>query len=108
MTRSCSRRWPPPDGDFTRGLAAKPAGEATEKPIGSNWGTHMGAKYEATCRDCSHTFRASDGGGFQFFKLHCWACGQVKNVSHLELIPEATEQYRQTTHEAVEATGHSN
>jgi predicted Zn-ribbon and HTH transcriptional regulator len=66
----------------------------------------MGAKYEATCRDCSHAFQASKGGGFHFFELHCFACGQTKNVRH-DLIPEATDMYHRATREAVEATGRS-
>jgi hypothetical protein len=66
----------------------------------------MGRKYEATCRDCGNTFQASDGGGFHFFELHCWVCGQVKTVIH-ELIPTATEQYHQTIRDAAKATGHS-
>ena len=64
----------------------------------------MGESYEATCRECSHAFAASDGGGFLFYEVHCVTCGRSQSVAH-DLIPDATEEYRRAADEAVEATG---
>jgi hypothetical protein len=85
------------------------AGPRGARPLTAAFGcnrTEMGVKYEATCRDCSHAFHASGGGGFRFFELHCSVHGQAKDVAH-DLIPDATEQYHLATREAVVATGQS-
>jgi DNA-binding cell septation regulator SpoVG len=60
----------------------------------------MGESYEAVCRDCLHSFEASDGGGFLFLGLHCTVCGEFTTVAH-ELIPGAREQLQRTISEAL-------
>jgi hypothetical protein len=41
----------------------------------------MGSTYEAKCLQCGEKFYVNKGGGFNFYLLHCDACGAEKTVT---------------------------
>src|SRR5262245_66179614 len=42
----------------------------------------MGRAFQAVCGSCGHTFRASEGGGFNFEALRCDQCGTDTAVEY--------------------------
>ena len=40
----------------------------------------MGQQYGAICNNCGEKFTARDGGGMNFYLLHCDLCGKEKRV----------------------------
>src|SRR5262245_16816323 len=45
-------------------------------------GRTMGRVFQAVCGSCGHTFRASEGGGFNFEALRCDKCGTPTAVEY--------------------------
>lgn len=45
----------------------------------------MGTQFEASCNQCDTKFVVREGGGFDFFLLHCDQCGHEKEVKEAEV-----------------------
>lgn len=45
----------------------------------------MGRKFMARCKKCGEKFMVREGGGRNFYLLHCDTCGQEKEISQREL-----------------------
>lgn len=45
----------------------------------------IGAQFTGQCNQCQEQFPVREGGGFNFFLLHCDTCGQEKEVLEQEV-----------------------
>lgn len=52
----------------------------------------MGKQYKARCNQCQTEFEVREGGGRDFYLLHCDSCGEEKAVRQNEIMEKIATQ----------------
>lgn len=52
----------------------------------------MGRQFKARCNQCQSEFEVSEGGGRDFYLLHCDTCGEEKSIRQEEILEKITKQ----------------